>query len=181
MASEQWISLRRNGDCPETRCHCEEARAERGATKQSRQFPRGHPVAAAPLLAMTTSPVERALRARSWRVHLKETEHARSACATSTTTASALAGVPPIIPSGARDPLLVNLLTRSTLFPKADPSVASLPRNDNQGGEKPRPYHPSTNGKAERFIQTLQREWPYAFPFPSSRLRTARLSRYLHF
>jgi len=44
-----------------------------------------------------------------------------------------------------------------------------------------RPYRPRTNGKAERFIQTLQREWAYAFPFPSSRLRTALLTRYLHF
>jgi transposase InsO family protein len=44
-----------------------------------------------------------------------------------------------------------------------------------------RPYRPRTNGKAERFIQTLQREWAYAFAFPSSRLRTALLPRYLHF
>jgi transposase InsO family protein len=44
-----------------------------------------------------------------------------------------------------------------------------------------RPDRPRTNGKAERFIQTLQREWAYAFPFPSSRLRTALLTRYLHF
>lgn len=44
-----------------------------------------------------------------------------------------------------------------------------------------RPYRPRTNGKAERFIQTLQREWAYAFPFPSSTLRTALLKRYLHF
>lgn len=44
-----------------------------------------------------------------------------------------------------------------------------------------RPYRPRTNGKAERFIQTLQREWAYAFAFPSSTLRTALLSRYLHF
>jgi transposase InsO family protein len=44
-----------------------------------------------------------------------------------------------------------------------------------------RPYRPRTNGKAERFIQTLQREWAYAFPFPASQLRTALLRRYLHF
>ena len=44
-----------------------------------------------------------------------------------------------------------------------------------------RPYRPRTNGKAERFIQTLQREWAYAFAFPSSHLRTALLPRYLHF
>jgi transposase InsO family protein len=44
-----------------------------------------------------------------------------------------------------------------------------------------RPYRPRTNGKAERFIQTLQREWAYAFAFTSSRLRTRLLTRYLHF
>jgi transposase InsO family protein len=47
--------------------------------------------------------------------------------------------------------------------------------------KRTRPYRPRTNGKAERFIQTLQREWAYAFPFPSSALRTALLTRYLHF
>ena len=31
-----------------------------------------------------------------------------------------------------------------------------------------RPYTPKTNGKAERFIQTLLREWAYALPYRSS-------------
>src|SRR6476661_2106814 len=31
-----------------------------------------------------------------------------------------------------------------------------------------RPYTPRTNGKAERFIQTLLREWAYAVAYPSS-------------
>ena len=44
-----------------------------------------------------------------------------------------------------------------------------------------RRYRPRTNGKAERFIQTPQRQWAYAFPFPSSQLRTALLPRYIHF
>lgn len=44
-----------------------------------------------------------------------------------------------------------------------------------------RPYRPQTNGKAERFIQTLLREWAYRFPYRSSRLRARRLTRYLHF
>ena len=30
------------------------------------------------------------------------------------------------------------------------------------------PYHPRTNGKAEAFIRILQREWAYAFVYPSS-------------
>ena len=44
-----------------------------------------------------------------------------------------------------------------------------------------RPYRPRTNGKAERFIQTLQREWAYAFTFEASAERSALLPRYLHF
>lgn len=44
-----------------------------------------------------------------------------------------------------------------------------------------RPYRPRSNGKAERFIQTLLREWAYAFAFPSSNLRTQLLPHYLHF
>jgi transposase InsO family protein len=41
-----------------------------------------------------------------------------------------------------------------------------------------RPYTPRTNGKAERFIQTLLREWAYRRAFPSSARRTAALVRY---
>jgi len=44
-----------------------------------------------------------------------------------------------------------------------------------------KPYHSRTNGKAERFIQTLQREWAYGRPFSSSADRTALLPRYIHF
>ena len=43
-----------------------------------------------------------------------------------------------------------------------------------------RPYRPCTNGKAERFIQTLLREWAYKRPYTSSRRRTAALPRWLH-
>lgn len=39
-----------------------------------------------------------------------------------------------------------------------------------------RPYTPRTNGKAERFIQTLQREWAYARPYRTSARRTAALA-----
>jgi len=38
-----------------------------------------------------------------------------------------------------------------------------------------RPYTPRTNGKAERFIQTLLREWAYAYTYPNSDARTAEL------
>jgi transposase InsO family protein len=42
-----------------------------------------------------------------------------------------------------------------------------------------RPYTPKTNGKAERFIQTLMREWAYAIPFDNAQLRAADLPRWL--
>lgn len=42
-----------------------------------------------------------------------------------------------------------------------------------------RPYRPQTNGKAERFIQTLQREWAYATAYPTSARRTRALPRWL--
>src|SRR5258708_10895546 len=42
-----------------------------------------------------------------------------------------------------------------------------------------RPYTPRTNGKAERLVQTLLREWAYVRAYGSSRQRTARLAKYL--
>jgi transposase InsO family protein len=42
-----------------------------------------------------------------------------------------------------------------------------------------KPYTPRTNGKAERFIQTLCREWAYGMPFQSSEERKQWLPRYL--
>ncbi|PYQ49188.1 MAG: IS481 family transposase [Acidobacteria bacterium] len=44
-----------------------------------------------------------------------------------------------------------------------------------------KPYTPRTNGKVERLIQTLGREWAYALIYPSSQQRTAMLLSYLHF
>jgi len=43
-----------------------------------------------------------------------------------------------------------------------------------------KPYRPQTNGKAERFIQTITREWAYARPYDSSDHRAAFLPLYLH-
>lgn len=42
-----------------------------------------------------------------------------------------------------------------------------------------RPYRPQTNGKAERFIQTLIRQWAYAVPYASSWRRTQALRPWL--
>jgi transposase InsO family protein len=44
-----------------------------------------------------------------------------------------------------------------------------------------RPYTPRTNGKAERFIQTLLREWVYRRAYPSSRHRTEALPAWLYY
>lgn len=43
-----------------------------------------------------------------------------------------------------------------------------------------RPYTPRTNGKAERFNQTLLREWAYAYRHPSSEHRTDELVPWMH-
>jgi transposase InsO family protein len=43
-----------------------------------------------------------------------------------------------------------------------------------------RPYRPQTNGKAERFIQTITREWAYARAYDSSAHRATFLPHYLH-
>jgi transposase InsO family protein len=44
-----------------------------------------------------------------------------------------------------------------------------------------RPYRPRTNGKAERFIQTMLREWSYAAAYSSSMHRRRALPRWLDY
>ena len=44
-----------------------------------------------------------------------------------------------------------------------------------------RPYRPRTNGKAERFIQTLQREWAYAIAYSNSHQRRRALVPWLEY
>lgn len=44
-----------------------------------------------------------------------------------------------------------------------------------------RPYRPQTNGKAERLIQTLLREWAYRVAYRTSAHRTAALRTFLRF
>jgi len=43
-----------------------------------------------------------------------------------------------------------------------------------------RPYTPRTNGKAERFIQTLLREWAYARTYQNADHRARHLPAWLH-
>ena len=44
----------------------------------------------------------------------------------------------------------------------------------------PGPTDPQTNGKAERFIQTMLREWAYSRAYSSSAERTRALPTWLH-
>lgn len=44
-----------------------------------------------------------------------------------------------------------------------------------------RPYRPETNGKAERFIQTMLREWAYQRPYRTSNQRIRQLDPWLRY
>ncbi len=44
-----------------------------------------------------------------------------------------------------------------------------------------RPYRPCTNGKAERFIQTLLRGWAYRNAYPTSTQRSLKLPKFLSY
>jgi transposase InsO family protein len=63
---------------------------------------------------------------------------------------------------------------RSRVFTAAIHALRAIHR-------RTRPYTPRTNGKAERFIRTMLREWAYGPAFPSSAHRTAALARWLHY
>jgi len=47
--------------------------------------------------------------------------------------------------------------------------------------KRTRPYRPQTNGKAERVIQTLLREWAYGRPYGSNEERAEALPRFVDF
>ena len=47
--------------------------------------------------------------------------------------------------------------------------------------KRTRPFRPQTNGKAERFIQTLINEWAYARPYGSNEERAAALPGFVDF
>ena len=52
---------------------------------------------------------------------------------------------------------------------------------DGRRHSRTRPYRPQTNGKAERFIGTLIREWAYARPYGSNAERLATLPVFVDF
>ena len=47
--------------------------------------------------------------------------------------------------------------------------------------KRTRPFRPQTNGKAERFIRTLQQEWAYSRPFHSNQQRLKQLPRFINY
>jgi transposase InsO family protein len=47
--------------------------------------------------------------------------------------------------------------------------------------KRTRPWRPQTNGKAERVIQTLLREWAYGQPYTTNRERSDALPRFVDF
>ena len=47
--------------------------------------------------------------------------------------------------------------------------------------KRTRPFRPQTNGKAERFIRTLQQEWAYSRPFGSNQQRLNALPRFINY
>jgi transposase InsO family protein len=55
---------------------------------------------------------------------------------------------------------------RITVQPTTAKKFAKLLRRLGIKHIRTRPYTPRTNGKAERFIQTLLREWAYAYTYP---------------
>ena len=54
-------------------------------------------------------------------------------------------------------------------------------RQANVRHKRIRPHTPQTNGKVERLIQTMLREWAYRFRYRSSDERQSWLAPYLHF
>ncbi|WP_405053965.1 integrase core domain-containing protein [Svornostia abyssi] len=56
---------------------------------------------------------------------------------------------------------------------------ASCSPNARSATSPPKPYRPRTNGKVERFHQTMGREWAYGRSYPSSKHRASLLGDWL--
>lgn len=63
--------------------------------------------------------------------------------------------------------------------PYVSKAFAELMRSERLRHLRTRPYTPKTNGKAERFVQTLLREWAYARPYASSARRNGALQPFV--
>lgn len=63
--------------------------------------------------------------------------------------------------------------------PYVSKTFAALMRDKRLRHLRTKPYTPKTNGKAERFIQTLLREWAYARTYASSGRRNAALAPFV--
>ena len=75
--------------------------------------------------------------------------------------------------------------TRRVMTDNGSPFVSRLFRETCDGHDikhiRTRPYRPRTNGKAERFIQTLQREWAYGKAYRTSAGRRRALPAWLRY
>jgi len=58
---------------------------------------------------------------------------------------------------------------------------ADMARTHSVRLKRTRPFRPQTNGKAERYIRTLQHEWAYSRPFHSNRQRLNALQRFINY
>lgn len=80
-----------------------------------------------------------------------------------------------------RHGIRVRRLMTDNAFAYCGHAVAALCARQRLRHLRTRPYTPRTNGKAERFIQTLLREWAYRRPYATSAIRTRALGAWLHY
>jgi transposase InsO family protein len=113
---------------------------------------------------------------------------------TSRSTTTAASATPKCCPPSASD--AVAFLRRALAWYRAQGIVVEALLTDNGSAYRSRafrlaclesavahlytrPYTPRTNGKAERFIQTLLRQWAYRYAYPTSTHRTRALAGWL--
>ena len=80
-----------------------------------------------------------------------------------------------------RHGIRVRRLMTDNAFAYCGHAVATLCAHQRIRHLRTRPYTPRTNGKAERFIQTLLREWAYRRPYRTSAMRDRALGPWLHY